>query len=854
MQVILKPVTHPELGEIIVKDSLFAIGRHEAPFSNYDPEFVQKLSRRHARIFEQDGIVYIVDLGSLNGTTVNGQSVETVPVKLQRGDEICLTGSLCYQIEILGASSNRPLKHAPSLLPQLILHPDGQQPLLEPIVVTQFPFLINKASDVFSRYKDTLPKEVSYLSRRHAHIFLKEQSLYIEDLGSTNGTFVSGSRLEEHARQLQNDDIVAFGGDSFAYRAELVFEEEEITNQALQSSEQLTGTAQQLTATAHGIDDVTRTTFVTAANSFLDIYCIDDEVAGAEEHSARSAAGAGKQGISSVDQAGSVRGWRGLSRKTASMIREFKAAFSDEKEGRSAKLWIAAALLAGVVSSGLYLATSPKREIRDLLEQEAYVDAVVEANRYLQTRRDDKEVREQATEALLKATGPAWLDFVLAGEFPDAERELERAEILSRFNPPDQQILDLMGWVTQLEEFVEQRGGADSPVIMFAQEKRIKEILDWWDADAKGHRHSLGIISRHVPAFAGLRARVFSHLRRLESLRSLDIAAIDRLMDTVDKKFQADDAGSLQVVFADFGDRYPRIVGIEILRSDLDNYLVLDAEISSKNWIRAHRLLSVDDYQTPVFRERILTIREKVLPPAGIVSRYEQALSAWQQGELDVAMAELESLSGQRWGEVAARRLQHNRRLISAFETLQQAKESPDYEKQLLTFYSTLDPGQDVYFVEAVEDEFQLHRKKALAEAQQAFTDARGAWGKYQKGGGIRGLHRLEAKVSPTYRRLAKLLTESYNNMTRGRRVYKLLRTDFAAEWDALYVKILKEVRLQRRSLTELAMVLEPSLKQAKLDLLPLPNSAASMETPDKRGQARPGPLRMDSAGGAYER
>ncbi|MEA2079580.1 MAG: FHA domain-containing protein, partial [Pseudomonadota bacterium] len=275
MQVILKPVTHPELGEIIIKDNLFAIGRHEAPFSNYDPQFVEKLSRRHARIFEQDGIVYIADLGSLNGTTVNGQAVATLPVRLQRGDEICFTGYLCYQIEILGAAAKRPLEQIASPLIQLILHPDSQQSLLEPIVVTQFPFLINKASDVFSRYKDTLPKEVSYLSRRHAHIFLKEQDLYIEDLGSTNGTFVSGIRLEEHARQLHNDDIVAFGGDNFLYRVELVYAEEEITNQAQHGSEQLT-------ATAHGIDDVTRTTFVTSANSFLDIFCIEDEAVGAD--------------------------------------------------------------------------------------------------------------------------------------------------------------------------------------------------------------------------------------------------------------------------------------------------------------------------------------------------------------------------------------------------------------------------------------------------------------------------------------------------------------------------------------------------------------------------------------------
>jgi pSer/pThr/pTyr-binding forkhead associated (FHA) protein len=845
MQVILKPVTHPELGEIIIKDSLFAIGRHEVPFSNYDPQFVEKLSRRHARIFEQDGIVYIADLGSLNGTTVNGQAVETLPVRLQRGDEICFTGCLCYQIEILGAAANRPLEQPASPLIQLILHPDSRQSLLEPIVVTQFPFLINKASDVFSRYKDARPKEVSYLSRRHAYIFLNEQNLYIEDLGSTNGTFVSGIRLEEHARQLQNGDIVAFGGDNFVYRAELVYAEEEITNQTLQSSAQLTGTA-------HGIADVTRTTFVTAANSFLDIYCIEDEAVDADEHKGRSAAGAGKKD-NGVDEAGAVRGWRGLPGKTACMIREFRSAFFEEKESRSARLWIAAAALAGVVGFGLYLANSPKREIRALLDQRAYVDAVVQANHYLQTKRDDKEVSEQATEALLKATVPAWLDSVLAGEFSDAERELERAEILSRYNPPDQQILDLMSWVTQLEQFIEERGGADSPVVMFEQEKRIKELLDWWDADAKVHRRSLGSISRHVPAFAELRARVFSHLRRLESQRSLDIAAIERLIDTVDEKLQADDVASLHSVLADFEGRYPRIVGIEKLRSDLDNYLVVDAEISSKNWIQAYRLLSVNGYQTPVFRERVLLITEKVLPPAEIVSRYEHALSAWQSGELDTAMAALESLNGQRWGEIAERRLEHNRRVISDYEALKQVKGSPGYEKQLLTFYSTLDPARDVYFVEAVEDEFQSHRKKALAEAQQAFAAAQGAWDKYQKSGGIRGLHRLEANVSPTYRRLAKLLTQSYENMTRGLRVYKLLRTGQAAEWDALTVKILNEVRLQLRSLTELAMVLEPSLKQAKLDLLPIPNSAASIEAPDKRGQARPGVLRMDSAGGAYE-
>jgi pSer/pThr/pTyr-binding forkhead associated (FHA) protein len=844
MQVILKPVSHPEWGEIIIKDSLFAIGRHEEPFSSYEPQFVEKLSRRHARIFEQDGSVYIADLGSLNGTTVNGQSVSTLPVRLRRGDEICFTGYLCYQIEIFGAAANRASEQAAAPPIQLILHPESQQSLLEPVVVTQFPFLINKASDVFSRYKETLPREVGYLSRRHAHIFLKEENLYIEDLGSTNGTFVSGVRLEEHARQLQNDDVVAFGGDIFVYRVELVYEEEEITNQTLQSSDQSTGTA-------HGIEDVTRTTFVTSATSFLDIYCVEDGMADEEEGRA-AAEGRKKEGPSKEDHA--ARGRLGLLGRTASTFREFKGAFFEEKQGRSTRLWMLAAVLVGVVGFALYSVNSSKREIKELLEQEAYADALVQANQYLQDKGDDREVSDQATEALLKTTVPSWMDLVQAGEFEDAEQELEEAGTLSRFNPPGQQSIDLMRWVTQLEQFMEERGGADAPVVMFEQEQRIKELLDWWDTDNKAHRRSLASISHHVPAFAELRAKVFSHVRRLESQRSLDIAAIERLLDTVDEKLQAGEASSLKEVFVDFEDRYPRIVGMEELRSDLDSYLVLDAEISSKNWIRAYEIASADDYQTPVFRERVaLTAREE-LPPADIVDRYDDALRAWQRGELDTAIAALESLSGQRWGEVAQRRLENSLKLMRDFDALKQAKGSAGYQNQLMTFYNTLDPEQDVYFVNAVQEEVQLYRKKALVEAQQAFAAARSAWEKYEKDGGIRGLHRLEARVSQTYRRLAKLLSESYGHITRGLNVHSLLREDYADDWDDLHVEILNEVRLQRRSLAELAMVLEPALKQAKLDLLPVPNSPASEQAVDKRGQARPELMRMESAGGAYER
>lgn len=817
MQVILKPETHPELGEIIIKENLFAIGRKEPPFSGYDPQYTEKLSRRHARIFEQDGIVYIADLGSLNGTTINGTRVDTLPVRLQRGDEICFTGYLCYQIEILGSVASRSVGVHGSQAVKLVLTPQKQQSTLEPIVITRFPFLVNKASEVFSRYRDILGKEVSYISRRHAHIFLRDGRLYVEDLGSTNGTFVSDVRLEEHARQLHDGDIIAFGGDNFVYRVGLVYAEEKEPDRAREDSK-LPDEVDE------AVDDVTRTTFVTSADSFLDIFCVEDE--STDESVGDEGAAAGSSEAGSAAKSVPAGGWRGMGHKSKSMLREIRTAFADDARGNSGKVGLIALAGVAIVVLGIYFSTASRREIRDLLEQGDYASAVAEANRYLERNSNDREVSDLATEAALKGVVPVWLELVAAGEFAEARQEAERGKRLSFFNPAGQSLFDTMLWVTQLEQFTVEKGGADAPVVMFEHESRINDLVAWWEEDSKARRHSLNVIAQYVPDFVDLRARVFSHLRALQNQRSLSVAAIERLLDEVRETLRAGKAESLRAVLDGFEKKYTRVSGTRKLHSDLEAYLLIEADLQAGNWIGAWQMISDTRFQTPVFQEQVQHVAGSELPPQEVMSRYDEALADWKQGNIEKAMNSLEQLARRRWGKLAERRLQRNNSMISDFKMLKRAKNGLDYNTRLLAFYRTLDPVQDSYFVDAVEEEFQMHRSKALEQAQQAFAAAQAAWEKYRENGGIRGLYRLEASVSPVFRQQAELLSKSYDSMLGGMEIYSLLKTDLPAEWVELDARITNEIRLQRQSLDELTMVLEPSLKQAKLELLPVLQSS----------------------------
>jgi predicted component of type VI protein secretion system len=95
------------LGKVItVTGPSFTIGRDES--CQLRPH-VELVSRRHAELTITPGAVRIRDLGSRNGTLVNGRAV-TAPTRLRDGDQLQI-GPLTFAVSIQGlptAASARP--------------------------------------------------------------------------------------------------------------------------------------------------------------------------------------------------------------------------------------------------------------------------------------------------------------------------------------------------------------------------------------------------------------------------------------------------------------------------------------------------------------------------------------------------------------------------------------------------------------------------------------------------------------------------------------------------------------------------------------------------------------------------
>ncbi len=65
--------------------------------------------------------------------------------------------------------------------------------------------------------KCTLRLADKYLSTRHCRIYKSDDSFFIEDLGSTNGTFLNGDELTNEAVELIDGDKISIGRLNFIF-------------------------------------------------------------------------------------------------------------------------------------------------------------------------------------------------------------------------------------------------------------------------------------------------------------------------------------------------------------------------------------------------------------------------------------------------------------------------------------------------------------------------------------------------------------------------------------------------------------------------------------------------------------
>lgn len=159
----------------------------------------------HAEIRNEGGKIWLVDCGSVNGTYLNDHRVAE-KIELKAGDRLRLH---TVALDIVDPQ-HQTVPHIPAgttLAPKLE-SPQIAQWQIKALTGTlsgrMFP--ITSTQVVGREPGCDIVVTGAHVSRRHAEFSIRAGCLWVKDLGSSNGTFINGKRVEETA--LANADEV----------------------------------------------------------------------------------------------------------------------------------------------------------------------------------------------------------------------------------------------------------------------------------------------------------------------------------------------------------------------------------------------------------------------------------------------------------------------------------------------------------------------------------------------------------------------------------------------------------------------------------------------------------------------
>jgi pSer/pThr/pTyr-binding forkhead associated (FHA) protein len=176
-----------------------------------------RLSRRHTQVRCEGRRVVISDLGSVNGTFVNGARI-LEPQDLHHGDRVRL-GPFELLYEILSPPEpeiperQTIVMEEPSSLPRLEISSGSQRGRVFDLTRERTVVGRSGQGDVW----DIVLVDRA-VSRPHAEILRQGESFLLKDLGSANGTLVNGVALTE-PHPLSDGDAITLGEAILVFRA-----------------------------------------------------------------------------------------------------------------------------------------------------------------------------------------------------------------------------------------------------------------------------------------------------------------------------------------------------------------------------------------------------------------------------------------------------------------------------------------------------------------------------------------------------------------------------------------------------------------------------------------------------------
>lgn len=171
-----------------------------------------QVSRRHARLVSTEGAFSIEDLGSTNGTKVNGTSLSVGQVQpIQPGDVVSF-GSFECKLQLPGGGLGPTQAFSSNKTAAISAAPSIETSVAKLVGAEQTWPLQPGANTFGRRAENDVVITDAYVSGKHGVIEITDDGAFLTDIGSTNGTMLNDAKLAPNMRTaMRPDDVIRLG-------------------------------------------------------------------------------------------------------------------------------------------------------------------------------------------------------------------------------------------------------------------------------------------------------------------------------------------------------------------------------------------------------------------------------------------------------------------------------------------------------------------------------------------------------------------------------------------------------------------------------------------------------------------
>lgn len=170
-----------------------------------------RVSRKHAQIVSEGGSFTLEDLGSTNGTTLNGQPLSGKK-SFGAGDTVAF-GGVELKLRMPDQASGGATQAFPSNRTAAMAAAPKVEAAPARLVGGDIDFPLKLGANTFGRKSDNdVAISDPYVSGKHGVIEIADDGFFLTDIGSTNGTMLNDAKMSPNMRtRITEDDVIRLG-------------------------------------------------------------------------------------------------------------------------------------------------------------------------------------------------------------------------------------------------------------------------------------------------------------------------------------------------------------------------------------------------------------------------------------------------------------------------------------------------------------------------------------------------------------------------------------------------------------------------------------------------------------------